>query len=68
MNDMKKKILVIVAIIVGIIFLDSLQAFIFNNNPLLSIKKYQNGGDLNYISKGLLIDTYHCSNGKKMQR
>lgn len=62
---MKKKILVIVAIIVGIIFLDSLQAFIFNNNPLLSIKKYQNGGDLNYISKGLLIDTYNCSNGKK---
>lgn len=62
---MKKKILVIVAIIVGIIFLDSLQAFIFNNNPLLSIKKYQNGGNLNYISKGLIIDTYNCSNGKK---
>lgn len=62
---MKKKILIVIGITVGIIILDSLQAFVFNNNPLLSIKKYQNGGDLNYVSTGILIDTYNCSNCKK---
>ena len=62
---MKKRILITIGIILGIILLDSFQALIFDNNPVIKIKEYYNGGDLNYISKSLLVDTYNCVNGKK---
>ena len=62
---MKKKILIIISIILGIIILDSVQAFVFDNNPIIKIKEYYNGGDLNYKSKGLLVDTINCTNGNK---
>ena len=62
---MKKRILIIIFVLIGIILLDSLQALIFDNNPVIKVKEYYNGGDLNYISKSLLVDTYDCVNGKK---
>lgn len=68
MKKNKKKIkiiLIIIGIIVGIILLDSLQAFVFDNNPIIKIKEYYNGGNLYYKGKGILVDTYNCSNGEK---
>jgi len=62
---MKKKILLIVGILLGIILIDSIQALILNNNPIIKIKEYYNGGSLNYVSKGILVDTYNCVNRKK---
>jgi hypothetical protein len=62
---MKKRILITIGIILGIILLDSTLALVFNNNPVIKIKEYYNGGDLNYISKSLFVDTYNCINGKK---
>ena len=62
---MVKKVLIVVGIILGVILLDSIQALVFNNNPIIKIKEYYNGGNLNYKSKGLLVDTINCSNGKK---
>ena len=62
---MKKKVLIITSIIIGIILLDTIQAFVFDNNPIIKVKEYYNGGDLNYKSKGILVDTINCSNGKK---
>jgi len=62
---MVKKVLLVVGIILGVILLDSIQALVFNNNPIIKIKEYYNGGNLNYKSKGLLVDTINCSNGKK---
>lgn len=65
-NNMRylKTTLMIIAILVGIILLDTLQALTFNNNPLLKIREYYNGGDLNYVDKGIIVDSFNCSNGK----
>ena len=45
-------------VIVGIILLDSMQALIFDNNPVIGI---QTRG---MKKVGILVDTFHCGNGK----
>ena len=65
MKNNIKKILIAIGIIIGIILLDSIQALVFDNNPVIKINEYYDGGDLNYKSKGILVDTYNCTNGKK---
>jgi len=60
-----KKVFIIVGIIIGIILLDSMQALVFDSNPLLKIREHYNGGNLNYVDKGILVDTYCGINGKK---
>ena len=60
-----KIILITVIVLISIVLLDTLQALIFENNPIIKIKEYYNGGDLNYKSKGILVDTYNCTNGEK---
>ena len=60
-----KKMVIIIIVLIGIIFFDSVQALVFDNNPIIKVKEYYNGGDLNYKSKGILVDTINCSNGKK---
>jgi len=65
MKKQIKKIFIIIFVIIGVILLDSIQAFIFDNNPIIKIKEYYNGGNLNYKSKGILVDTINCTNGKK---
>lgn len=62
---MKKKIkivLIFIGIIIGIIILDTLQALIFNNNPILGIETKC------MKKEGILIDTYHCGNGKNITK
>ncbi|MBO5095649.1 MAG: hypothetical protein J6B98_02120 [Bacilli bacterium] len=58
-----KIILIILGTIIGIILLDSIQAFVFDNNPIIKIKEYYDGGDIKYKSKGILVDTVNCVNG-----
>lgn len=53
-----KLLLIIFCIIVGIILLDSIQALIFNNNPIIGI---QTRG---MKKVGILVETFHCGNGK----
>ena len=65
MKKQIKNIFIIVGLITGIILLDSVQAIVFDNNPIIKIKEYYNGGYLNYKSKGILVDTYNCTNGLK---
>ncbi|MBE6154407.1 MAG: hypothetical protein E7163_02365 [Firmicutes bacterium] len=65
MKKFIKRFLIIVGAIFAIVLLDSIQAFVFDNNPIIKIKEYYNGGDLNYKSIGILVDTINCSNGKK---
>lgn len=60
-----KKILIIIGVIILIILLDSIQALVFDNNPLFKIREHYNGGKLNYKDKGILVDTYCGINGKK---
>lgn len=64
MKKYLKTFLIVISLIIGIILLDSIQAFLFDNNPIISIKEYYNGGDQNYKSKGILVDTINCTNGK----
>ena len=49
---------------VGIIVVDTLQAKIFNNSPLLKIKDNLDGGTIDYIDKGIFVNHYHCNNEK----
>ena len=45
--------------------LDTIQAVIFNNNPILKIREDYNGGSLYYIDKGILVKAYQYTDGKK---
>ncbi len=65
MRKTEKRILNVLLIVVPIILLDTIQAFIFDNSPILKIREYYDGGDLYYKDKGLLVDTYCGMNGKK---
>ena len=59
---MKKKIkliLIITGIILSIIILDTIQARILKNSPLIS-KKEQLPNNASWVDKGILMDTYYC--------
>ena len=53
-----KKIIIIIVVLIGIILLDSIQALVFDNNPIIGIQTR------NMKKVGILVDTYHCGNGK----
>ena len=53
-----KRVLIVIGVIVGIILLDSIQALVFDNNPIIGIQTR------NMKKVGILVDTHHCGNGK----
>ena len=66
---MKKEIkifFIILGFLLGVTILDTLQAKILVNSPIMHIRKYYDKGEINYIDKGLLIDYYKYTNGKDM--
>ena len=66
---MKKSLkitLIVLGILIGIVALDTLQAKIFNNSPLLKIRDNLDGGSLDYVDKGLFVNYYHCNNSEKV--
>ena len=65
MKGKVKIILIVICISIGIILLDTIQAVIFNNNPILKIREDYNGGSLYYIDKGILVKAYQYTDGKK---
>ena len=65
---MKKglKITIIVFCIVTAVFvIDSAQALIFDNSPIIKVRKYYDGGTLRYKDGGLFVNTYCGVNGAK---
>ena len=62
---MKKRIkivLIIIGSIVGIILLDTIQALVFDNNPII-------GTQTKCRSKeGIFVTTYHCESGKNITK
>ena len=58
--------LIVIGVLVGIITLDTLQAKIFDNSPLLKIRDNLDGGTLDYIDKGIFVNHYHCTNNEKV--
>ena len=61
---MKKGLKITLCVLAGIIALDTLQAKILDNSPLLKVRENIDGG-ISYIDKGLLVNHYHCSNDEK---
>ena len=57
---------IVLGVLVGIVVLDTLQAKIFDNSPLLKIRENLDGGSTDYIDKGLLVNHYHCNNNEKV--
>ena len=53
-----KRFLLVIGVIVAIILLDSIQALVFDNNPIIGIQTR------NMKKVGILVDTHHCGNGK----
>ena len=58
--------LIVLVVTLGVVVLDTLQAKIFNNSPLLKIRENLDGGSLDYIDKGLFVNHYHCNNNEKV--
>ena len=54
-----KIILIIVLTIIGLILIDTIQAKIFNNSPIISFKEQLNDNG-SYVDKGILVNTYYC--------
>lgn len=65
MKKRVKFILILLGIIMGILLMDIMQAKIFNHEPFLKVTKNYNGGTLYKQDKGILTDTYTCTNGTK---
>ena len=58
--------LIVLGVLVGIVALDTLQAKIFDNSPLLKIRDNLDGGKIDYIDRGLLVNHYKYTNGNEM--
>ena len=61
---MKKKIIITLCSIIGLIFLDFIIALLFNNSPIIKIRDCYNVGSTVYKDKGIFTNTYKCSDGK----
>ena len=62
MKKWLKITLIIIGIIVGIILLDTCQALIFNNNPVIGMQTWCKS------KKGLFVTTYHCDGGRNITK
>ena len=58
-------LLTVIFTLLSLILLDTLQAKIFDNTPILKIRESYNGGNLYYIDKGFIVNHYYCSNNKR---
>lgn len=65
MKKSLKYTLIIIVSTIGIILIDTLQATVFNNSPLLKIRENVNGESTIYIDKGIFVNSYKCANNKK---
>ncbi len=54
--------LIVISILLTFIGLDTIQALIFNNSPILKLREFINGGNTYYIDKGLFVNHYSCAN------
>ena len=62
---MKKGIkitLIVIGVVIGIILLDTIQALVFNNNPIIGFQTKCRS------KQGIFVTTYHCENGKNITR
>ena len=58
MKKIVKIILIIIGLLVGFILIDSIQALVFDSNPIIGMQTRE------MKKVGILVETYHCGNGK----
>lgn len=58
MKQSLKIFLIVLGVLVGIVVLDTLQAKLLKNSPLISWKEKLDGDS--YVDKGILMNTYYC--------
>ncbi len=63
MKKFVKIVLIILGVLVLLIALDTIQAKVFDNSPIMKIRENLDGGSADYIDKGLFVDHYKCDNG-----
>ena len=66
MKKSVKVILIILIVLVIIILADTMQAKVFDNNPLIKIRYNRDGGNIDYVDKGIFVYTYVFTNGEKV--
>ena len=60
---MKKSIkisLIVLLVVIGIVLIDTVQARVFKNSPIISFKSNLSDSD-SYVDKGIIMDTYYCT-------
>lgn len=62
---MKKSLKVILIILLGILFIDTIQAILFNNSPSLKVVENYDGGSLYKKDVGIFVQRYICVDGTK---
>ena len=64
MRKVIKYIVIIIVILISIILVYSMQAKIFNNRPIIHVRKYyKDYGEVDYIDKGILVSFYKYTDG-----
>ena len=61
-----KVILIILIVLVIVVLVDTMQAKIFDNRPLIKIRYNRDGGNVDYVDKGIFVYTYVFTNGEKV--
>ena len=65
MEKIIKKILIVIAIIISVILLDTMQAVVFNNSPIIHTRQYYVGeGPIYYIDDGIFVRHYAYRDGR----
>ena len=59
---MKRILIIIICILIGLVLIDTIQALVFNNNPLIGVETKCR------MKQGILVNTYHCGEGKNITR
>ena len=61
-----KIFLIILLVLIGIVAIDTIQAIVFNNSPILHIREHINKcNEKDYIDKGIIVNYYNCNNESK---
>ena len=59
-KDKIKTFFIIILTIICIIFIDSIQAILFKNSPLIGYRDDYLADMDSYVDRGILVDTYYC--------
>ena len=66
---MKKSIkifLIIFIVLVIVVLVDTIQAKVFDNTPLIKMRYNRDGGNVDYVDKGIFVYTYVFTNREKV--